>query len=391
MLGRHTHRTAVAALAAAGVVSLGVMTVTAPAASAAAAPVTVLNTPNGPNGSPVIYDQARNADEVYAVSTSGVVEQDAYASGSWRWQSLGRSIRGSFEGTPSALYDPYTGAVDVFAIAADHTLMEDAYANGHWTGWRDLGGSLAGSPSAIIDKATHAVDVFATATSGALSETSWSSAHGWSHWSDLGLLVTGTPAPNNDEASGNLEVYAISRDHTLEEDAYVNGRWAGWRTLSSLAFSGSPAVSYYPQQGQPEVVLAITTGGALEAATWKRGGTGWSTTALSPAGTLTGSPSATQALLSTESDLDVYATDREAGVLFEYAYTDGHWVNSGTVGDVSPAIDPVAFYNPLADDGTTVYALSGATSGMTLSQITWSATTREWSGWTSLGTGLSAL
>lgn len=377
-LGRHSHRAVMAALAAAAISGLGMTA--APAARAASTPA-ASTTAAVATGAPVIYDGTRDAMEVYAIDSSGALEQNAFTPGtSWRgWDSLG----GSFTGTPSAVWDSHTGAIDVFAIAAGTgALEEDAYANGGWTGWRNLGGDLAGTPAAYVDPVTHDVDVFGAAPGGALEEDAWTGS--WQGWQSLGGDVTGTPAPSYDSVTGNLEVYVIDSDQALEEDAYVNGAWNGLRAIGGSVYeglSGSPSVVSDPGQ-DTEYVFANAGNGILARYWWTPGNGGW--THLQTTGPYTGSPTAI--LDSATGNIEIYATSASTGTLSEEALTgpDDLLADRSAIGGDTPAADPVAVNDPILG-GPDVYALDGTI----LSRTTWTASS-SWTAWEPVGTGITA-
>jgi hypothetical protein len=374
-----------AALTAAAISGLGMMaapaaraTGTAPASTAPASTAAAVST-----GAPVIYDGTRDAMEVYAIDSSGALEQNAFTPGtSWRgWESLG----GSFTGTPSAVWDSYTGAIDVFAIAAGTgALEENAYANGAWIGWRDLGGDLAGTPAAYVDPVTHHVDVFGVAPGGALEEDAWTGS--WQGWQSLGGDVTGTPAPSYDSVTGNLEVYVIDSDQALEEDAYTNGAWNGLRAISGYVYeglTGSPSVVSDPGQ-DAEFVWALAGNGILTRFEWTPEG-GWNGgQALSTTGPYTGSPTAI--LDPYTGNIEIYATSATTGTLSEEALTgpDDLLADRSDIGGDTPAADPVAVNDPVLG-GPDVYALDGTT----LSKTTWTAS-GSWTIWEPVGTGITA-
>jgi hypothetical protein len=330
---------------------------------------------------PAVYDNLSSNFEVYATSSSGTVEQDAYVSGTgWHgWKNLGAPSGITLTGTPAALYDTATGNFEVYATGSDGSLEQIAYVTGTgWTAWKNITGTtgpaFASSPAAYYDPVTSHIEVYGTGTNNHLEQAAYAS--GW-QWRDLGGSITGTPAAVDDTDTGNTEIYATGTDGTLDQDAWTGTAWTGTRSLGG-AISGSPSAFVDSFTGNMEVYAtgSGTTGTSVEQAAWKSG-TGWTWHNLG--GTVTGSPSA---LLDTATGHpEVYVTST-AGTLQETAYSTS-WSSWSTIGSGTTITgSPDAVYDRVTSS-LDVYAI---TSGA-VSVISWKS---SWGSWKNLGSTFTA-
>jgi hypothetical protein len=331
------------------------------------------------SATPAVYDPIFGHFEVYAITSTGNLEQDAYTSGSgWGgWTSRGAPSGVTLTGTPSAAYDTATGNLEVYATGSNGHLEETWYVPGSgWHAWSDITGStgptLASSPAAFYDTVAGHMEVFATGTNNHLQEATYTTA--WT-LKDLGGSITGTPSPMHDGIYNRTEVYATGTNGALSQYASISGAW----TTTSLGgtISGSPSATDDTVTGNLEIYAtgSGTSGTSIEE-TWYTSGVGWHSWS-NLGGSVTGSPSA---LVDTATgNPEVYATGTN-GSITSTSYTSGAWKAWGTVGSGTTVTGtPDAVYDQVTSS-LDVYAL---TSGA-VSVISWKG---GWGSWKNLGSG----
>jgi hypothetical protein len=330
--------------------------------------------------SPVNFDPATGNIEVYAVSSSRALEQDAWNSATgwagWAgWKSLGGS---TLAGRPAAIFDPASGNLEVYARETSGALVEDYWVPGTgWSGLVSMGSDkFQGNPVAVYDPDRGALEVYATGTTGTVFEDSWTTAGGWTGWQNRGGELAGGPAAAFDPASGNLELYGAGTNGALEQDVWKPGTgWTGWLDQGGSGVTGTPAVAYNPLDDG--VAVFVDESSRMYEDSWTHAG-GWTGLQSLGAGTFTGPGAAYNPV---SGGLQVYGVGG-TGTVFGDSWTPTAgwtgWQNrsgdlaGGPAGGLDPASGNFEVYGPGANAALEEDALVGIT----------------WSGWADLGGSL---
>jgi hypothetical protein len=233
----------------------------------------------------------------------------------------------------------YGSQMQVFGKDAAGAAYSDVYtpSTGKWSGWNSLGGNLAGDPAAVAYG--DQMEVFGRAAAGATYSDVWSPSTGkWSGWQDLGGNLASDPVAieySTAQYGDQMEVYGLAANGQAYSDVWSpsTGKWSGWYSLGGN-LTGTLSVAVYGSQ------------------------------------------------------MEVFGRDA-AGATYSDVYTPstGKWSGWQNLGG-NLASDPVAVEYSTAQYGLQMEVYGRAANGQAYSDV-WSPGSGKWSGWYSLGGGLT--
>jgi len=95
--------------------------------------------------------------------------------------------------------------------------------------------------ASVTSRGTPGLDMFMTASDGSVLHRNWNGSI-W-QWGDLGGTTIADPA-GIATGSGRLDVFCLGANYRLYVNTWRSGQnWTGWRQLSTIAFTSSPAVT----------------------------------------------------------------------------------------------------------------------------------------------------
>jgi hypothetical protein len=326
---------------------------------------------------PVAISAGNGTTWVFALGTSGAIEDSSRASKSTTWSSL-TSLGGTWSGYPGALAAS-DGSVWVFALSGGN-LYADHLPSGSttWSGWTEIGNSgdsLTGTPTTVQEKNGN-IDVFTRdAVTGHLFEVQLVGGTGtWSGFANLGGTL-----PNDVGAvvggGGWMYVMAVSSNSELYYDGLPpNGSWSGWTLLSSTPVTGVPKI-IQDAAGTDRVYVRQASNGAILESTLPTGTSTWSTYD-SLGGTLIN---------------DAAALGGTGGTVFVFEIGGGTYINydklpsGGTYGGWTGIASGFVGVPAVVEDSAGAADLFAGTSAGTLEVDILPSGTSAWPAFTSLG------
>lgn len=271
------------------------------------------------------------------------------------------------------------GTIQVFARTAAGNLEQDSLAAGSatWSGFASLGGSSPSSPAALAASG-GGTWVFVTGANGGLYADSLPSTSGtWSGWSSLGLPsgmhLIGVPAVAQDH-SGVIRVFVRGQNGDLYTITRTGSTWSGFSSLGGIWPSDVTALV---GQGGYVHLFAVGTTRNLYHDQMGPGGpwSGWGDLG----GQVTGVPAAVQ---DSSGTMRAYARETSGGALLEY------YSGSGSTSYVTDTHGGTWPYDQVAaaTSGSHTVTLFGVStnSGAYWQYLT---TTPSWSSWATLAAG----